>query len=399
MDSHCFPLPSNSTFRSNLRIGFVVSAQPTLRLLARLLVCLCFVDSARALTLLTYNVAGNGAADWSTNAPQVQAIGRQMQYLQPDVITFNEIPFRLSYEMTNFVSAFLPGYHLARDSGTDGFIRSVIVSRFPIARSQKWLDGVELDEFGVDARFARDLYEAEINVPDFQEPLHVFTTHLKALSDSTSAARRGAEASAISNFFVTVFLPAYGHRPYVLTGDLNEDVDKPPSSSQQPFARILNGATGLRLATPTNSFSGSERTYSSRASLTARFDYILPGGLLYSNILGGQVFSTDVLAPLPGDLERTDSETASDHLPVLIEFRNPYDEPIRLQTMTLSDQQIAIFWQSRVGRRYRVDGTDDFSRWATVVPVLLAEESTVSWRFPLEQRAGFFRVRELSSLP
>ena len=45
-----------------------------------------------ALTVLTYNVAGNGATNWSTNSLQVQAIGRQVQNLQPDIITFNEIP-------------------------------------------------------------------------------------------------------------------------------------------------------------------------------------------------------------------------------------------------------------------------------------------------------------------
>ena len=253
--------------------------------------------SLHAFTLLTFNVGGNGTTDWSTNAPQVQAIGRQMMYLKPDIITFNEVPFTNSYQMTNFVTAFLPGYYLARNSGTDGFLRSVIVSRFPIARSQKWLDGVTLSDFGVNARFARDLFEAELNVPELAEPLHIFTTHLKSLSDRESADRRGAEASAISNFFVTVFLPTLGHRPYVLTGDLNEDISRAPSSSRQPIQRLANAATGLRLTTPTNRITGSDRTISIRDSLTARFDYILPCALLFSNILGSEVFRTDVLSP------------------------------------------------------------------------------------------------------
>ena len=38
-----------------------------------------------ALTLMTYNAGGNGSTDWSTNAPQVQAIGRQVLFLQPDI--------------------------------------------------------------------------------------------------------------------------------------------------------------------------------------------------------------------------------------------------------------------------------------------------------------------------
>jgi hypothetical protein len=131
-----------------------------------------------AFTLLTYNVGGNGTTDWSTNAPQVQAIGRQMVFLQPDLITFNEVPFTNSWQMTNFVTAYLPGYFLARYSGTDGFLRSVIASRFPIVREQKWLDGAPLDEFGYAGRFARDLFEAEVLLPGSAHPLHVFTTHL-----------------------------------------------------------------------------------------------------------------------------------------------------------------------------------------------------------------------------
>jgi hypothetical protein len=79
-----------------------------------------------ALSLLTYNVAGNGVADWSTNSPQVQAIGRQMAFLRPDVITFNEISFTNTWQMPSFVAALLPGYFLATNSGTDGFIRSVV---------------------------------------------------------------------------------------------------------------------------------------------------------------------------------------------------------------------------------------------------------------------------------
>src|SRR6185436_14323302 len=101
------------------------------------LVALAFTSSrSTALTLLTYNVKGNGVTDWSTNTPQVQAIGRQVSYLQPDIITFVEIPYSLSWQMTNFVTAFLPGYSLSMNSGTDNFIRSVIASRHPIARSQ-----------------------------------------------------------------------------------------------------------------------------------------------------------------------------------------------------------------------------------------------------------------------
>jgi hypothetical protein len=36
-----------------------------------------------SVTLMTYNVKGNGTTDWSTNAVQVQAIGRQFPTIYP----------------------------------------------------------------------------------------------------------------------------------------------------------------------------------------------------------------------------------------------------------------------------------------------------------------------------
>src|SRR4051794_9415876 len=104
--------------------------------------CACLlllsIGSSRAFTLMTYNVAGNGTTNWSTNTAQVQAIGRQILFLQPDVITFNEIPRTNIWQMANWVKAFMPGYFLATNSAGDGFINNCIASRFPITRSKSW---------------------------------------------------------------------------------------------------------------------------------------------------------------------------------------------------------------------------------------------------------------------
>src|SRR5438093_1103388 len=77
------------------------------------LLALMWLSSAtplHALTLFHYNAHGNSVTNWTTNSAQVKAIGRQVAYLQPDVVDFNEIPLDYTYEMTNFVKAFLPGY-------------------------------------------------------------------------------------------------------------------------------------------------------------------------------------------------------------------------------------------------------------------------------------------------
>jgi len=352
--------------------------------------------TTNTLSLLTYNVKGNGVTDWSTNSAQVQAIGRQLQYLKPDIITFQEIPNALSYEMTNFVNVFLPGYALARNSGTDGFIRSMIASRFPITRSTSWLDGMDLRAFGYSNAnnnlddFTRDLFEAEIAAPDFPRPLHVFTTHLKSTSDMTyeeASAKRAAEAAAITNFFATNLLVLYPFDPYALTGDMNDS-----DTNAALFQRLLSIPTGLKLTNPKNPITGSINTYSIQASLNGRLDYIFPNGLLFSNIKTSQVFRTDLLDPVPPNLNSNDDQVASDHLPVLMVFNNPYDRSFRITSITRSNPNVTLQWESIFGQPYRVDGSSNLTAWN----VLASNLTATSHRFTLSTNlAGdeqFFRV-------
>ena len=344
-----------------------------------------------ALTLLTYNVAGNGTTDWSTNAPQVQAIGRQMQYLQPDIITFQEIPYTNTWQMANFVAAFLPGYALATNSGTDGYIRSAILSRFPITRSSKWLDGAQLDPFGyTNSNFTRDLFEAQISVPGFDQPLHVFTTHLKSTSGTSyadAAAKRAAEAAAITNFFATNLFVLYPNDPCVLTGDMNDS-----DTNSLAIQRLISAPTGLRLTDPTNPVTGSINTYSIRGSLNERIDFIFPGGLLFSNIASRQVFRTDLLTPLPPELNTDDDSVASDHLPVLMVFSNPYNTPFRLLSINASNQVVTLIWESANGRQYRVDASPDLAAWTMLATNLKATGTNFTFSTNVADAIQFFRI-------
>ena len=348
-----------------------------------------FGPDAAALSVLTYNVSGNGAADWSTNSAQVQAIGRQVAYLNPDIITFNEIPAYRAYQMTNFVNVYLPGYSLATNSGTDNFIRSVIASRFPILSSTSRLDGASLTNFGYDGKFTRDLFEAVVEVPDSPEPLHVFTAHLKAYEDADSALRRAAEASAISNLLVTVFLATNADPHYLLMGDLNEDINRPPSTSQMPIQRLVNDTTGLRLTTPTNAMDGGDRTISITAGLTKRFDYILPSPLLFSNIRTSLVYRSD-LQPYSASVLTNDSATASDHLPVWMDFNFP-DPPLVLSAST-SNGTFRLGWPSLVGRSYAVTASTNLMSWTVAATNLTATGSSVMFTTNAADRAQFFQV-------
>lgn len=347
-------------------------------------------------SLLTYNVKGNGAVDWSTNAAQVQAIARQLQYLLPDAVTFNEIPFDLRYEMTNFVKAFLPGYQIAISSGTDGYIVSAIASRYPIVRSQKWLAGVDLKPFGYTNtstssadNFTRDLFEAEIAVPDTARHWHVFTTHLKSTSGTTyadAAAKRAAEAAAITNFFATNLFVLYPLDPYTLSGDFNDS-----DTNALAIQRLVSPPTGLRLANPKNPYTGSINTYSAlMANPSERIDYILSCALLYSNINASQVFRSDRLTP---NLFSDDSQVASDHYPVLMEFKNPYKRPVKITSFEQSGSTSALGWKTVPGEVYGVETSTNLVTWSGLKTNLTATNYNLTLVTNISGNPRFFRVR------
>jgi endonuclease/exonuclease/phosphatase family metal-dependent hydrolase len=358
---------------------------------ATLFVNLVAPAGSTAFSLLTYNVKGNNATDWSTNAAQVRAIARQLQFLNPDIITFNEIPYDLRYEMTNFVVAFMPGYSLAISNGTDNYITSAILSRYPITRFNKWLDGAQLEPFGyTNSNFTRDLFEAQINVPGLPLPLHVFTTHLKSSSGgyADAAAKRAAEAAAITNWFATNFFILYPTHPYTLSGDMNES--DPDTLAIQ---RLLSGPMNLLITNPTNPFTGSINTYSTAdPNPSERIDYIFPCGLLFSNIASSQVFRTDLLNPVPPNLNNNDDKIASDHLPVMMVFNNPYDKPFRITSITRSNSDVTLQWESVFGQPYRVDASSNLIAWSGLASNLIATGTSVNFVTNVTDAVRFFRV-------
>ncbi len=361
-------------------------------------------NTTGTLSLVTYNLHGNGVANWSTNTAQVQAIGRQLMFLNPDIITFNEIPFTNTYQMTNWIKAFLPGYFLAVNSATDGYIRNGIASRYPILYSQTHLYSDDLAPFGYTASdFTRDLFEAEINVPNYSRPLHVFVVHLKATTGTSSvqyqdsADKRAAEASAVSNYFVNTFLPGTnGTHPYILSGDMNEDIFRPDTikyTTGQPIQRMTSAPTGLRHTIPVNPITECEVTESIQGTLDVRFDYIMPCGLLYSNIVTSQVFRTDLLNLVPPNLLANDDITASDHLPVIMYFNNPYAVPFRLTSFAVTNQNATLKWESVTGLTYRVEISTNLAAWNVLASNLTATGTNYTFNTNLTGSVNFLRVR------
>lgn len=363
-------------------------------LLSIALLGLSSIAQAGGFSLLDWNVSGNGTSDWTTNASQAQAIGRHLLALQPDLVTFQEIPLTNTWQMPDWVRAWLPGYALATNSGTDGYLQSVVASRFPIRHSTSWLDGTDLAAFGYAGRFTRDLFEVEVAVPGFEQPLHVFTAHLKSGTSADAVQRRAAEAAAISNHLVTVFLPAYVSRPYLLTGDLNEDVLHPPAGSRKPISALANPATGLRLTTPTVPGTQNEPTWSTRPpGLLYRYDYVLPGGLLFSNLVSTELVSARRLDPLPPPLERTDETLASDHLPLLFVFANPYEQPFAITGFGVERGLITLRWEASPAFAYDLQATPDGRGWTAVATNLTTLGTTLSHTFVWTGPRAWFRVR------
>ncbi len=354
--------------------------------------------STPAFSYLTYNAHGNGLTNWSTNMWHVQAIGRQMQYLNPDIITFNEIPVtnNCTAQMADFVKAFRPGYYLVTNSMDDGFIRSVILSRYPIIASTSWLHGSDLAPYGyTGSGFTRDLFEAQVSIPGFSQPLHVFVVHLKSAQDADSSAKRAAEAGAVSNFFATVYLPADGQQPYVLSGDMNEDILRPPPGNPQSIQRLVGAPTGLQLTTAVNPFTDSELTWSiqdTNNGPTVRYDYILPCAMLSSNIVSSQVFRTDLLYPVPPNLYSNDDKIASDHLPVFMVFGNPFNPPFRLLAFGRTNQTISLQWESASNRSYNVEVSSNLAAWTPLATNLTATNADCTFTTNVPGSVKFFRV-------
>jgi endonuclease/exonuclease/phosphatase family metal-dependent hydrolase len=355
--------------------------------------------SSPSFSYLTYNANGNGQTNWSTNMWHVRAIGRQVQYLNPDIITFNEIPVtnNCTAQMVDFVTAFCPGYYLVTNSADDGFIRSAILSRFPIIASTSRLRDVYLGPYGYtnaspSPYFSRDLFEAQISVPGFPQPLHVFTVHLKSGQTGPESLKRAAEAAAVSNFFATVYPAVNGQQPYVLSGDLNEDILRPPDSNPQSIQCLVSEPTGLQLATAVNPFTDSELTISIRDGLTRRYDYILPCALLFSNIVSSQVFRTDLLDPLPPNLY-SDDDNASDHLPVFMVFGNPFNTPFRLLSIGMTNQIVSLTWESTSNCSYNVEVSSNLAAWTPLVTNLTATGANFTFITNVSGDVQFFRVQ------
>ncbi len=174
-----------------------------------------------------------------------------------------------------------------------------------------------------------------------------------------------------------------------MTGDLNET-----DTSQPSIQSLISPPVGLELTTPINPFSGSPLTFSIQATggLTKRFDYILPGRMLFTNLTGSQIFCTGLLTNPPPPLLADDDQTSSDHLPVIMYFNNPFGQPFRLLAIGLTNQDVTLTWESTSGRLYGVEASSNLTAWATLASNLTASGTNCSFTTNTTEALRFFRV-------
>jgi endonuclease/exonuclease/phosphatase family metal-dependent hydrolase len=262
--------------------------------------------------VMTFNIARNVGVSAGYTSSIAQSIARIVNYYQPDVIGINELEGSNAASgdtvLRQWVSHYLPylgsTYYTYVSPLSDGYIMNAMVSRYPILDKQCYTLN------------PRGIMSALIDLPG-PDDLRVFTCHLKAYGDSSSAGeRQGGADTAVSRITIWSGTAANAATPYVITGDMNEDEENPQTALTSTYHPITTLLTAYLVNSKPSNLYGSFKTISS-TSPTRRFDYILPSWRL--DMVSGQVIDTNQLfnhGQLPVGLQRLDSQ-GSDHLGVI----------------------------------------------------------------------------------
>ncbi len=124
-----------------------------------------------------------------------------------------------------------------------------------------------------------------------------------------------------------------------------------------------------------------------------RYDYILPCAALCSNIVGGQVFRTDLLTPPPANLYSDDDQIASDHLPVFMVFANPFNVPFRLLAISVAPPSVSLKWESTSNCIYSIEVSSNLTAWTPWAVNLVASSDSFIFTTNLPDGLKFFRVQ------
>ena len=299
----------------------------------------------RIVTFNTYQGIANAPADREASGNLLTSLDLDgpgpNTSLMPDIVCLQETTSLSDLEA--FRDDYLPGYQVIKGPTTDGFYSNGYFFRGDLAL-------VQFAEFSTPG--PRPLLRLILDVPATPEHLVVYTAHFKAGQDVGDKLIRTQEANAVANRISVdrefgIDLDSNGTpdlfpRYYLCAGDFNQD----DFSEVVVDALLVGGNNGLPTAlndmrvetlfgAQVPGFLGD--TYSTRGSLTRRYDYILASDELFEqfdtdgddtvdqdelNEAGFVYLSTDDGgSQASGQVNAT--SIASDHAPVIVDFALP----------------------------------------------------------------------------
>jgi hypothetical protein len=89
---------------------------------------------------------------------------------------------------------------------------------------------------------------------------------------------------------------------------------------------------------------------------------------------------------------------ASDHLPVLMVFKNPFNTPFRLLSITRSNQSVMLQWESQINRNYRIEASSNLFSWTPFATDFFTTTTSSPFVFTADNIADpikFFRIRRV----
>ncbi len=275
------------------------------------------------LRIMSYNTLLNGIL----NPSQSVSMGKIIQATQPDIITFNECWDVSSAQARNFMNDQIPLGTLAGWYAVKADQGNITVSRYPLIQSWAILS---------ERRLTATLIDLPNNI--YQTDIMVINAHLKCCGDGNT--QRQEEADAFARFILNlkdnsigVDIPA--NTPFILSGDLNLVGDgqqyQTLVTGDIVFSSIYgNGApldwdnSDLADARPLNADLPMAYTWRSSGEnfVPGRLDYHIYSDsamdLAKAFVIQTEIMPASRLAAY--NLNASDTQNASDHLPVVSDF-------------------------------------------------------------------------------
>ncbi len=220
---------------------------------------------------MQWNIHGNLGTSTAQSGTGAAAIGRILNYLQPDVLLINEVADGTAQvntsALTQWVTDNLPylaggTFYVAVSTESSDIQRNAAISRYPILAPFTYADV---------SSSLRGMHSFQLQLAGTSR-LQVFHVHLKCCSDGTSCQTKQDEAQLFSSEIAA--WASTNSTPYIFGGDLNEDEANPECPGFPTISTLRDGAMLVEFKPTT--LSGEYRTWSTApATPSIRFDYIL----------------------------------------------------------------------------------------------------------------------------